>query len=201
MTNDDLYGCYEALARVERVGTDYRLEVRLGAPSVLVLAIHGGPIEKYTDVIANRVAGTDFSYYALVGMRRKDNKRHLHIKSERFREPVAMQMVARAQLIVSIHGEENLERPHVMLGGRDDQLKTEIQARLKTAGFEVEDPPRRLSGTDPCNICNCGPRGVGAQLEISMALRESLSENDDRMEDFVLAIREALAERRAALEV
>jgi len=60
----DKYSCFGALAAAEQYGLDYDIEARLRkSSSVLIMALHGGKIEPYTDTIADAIAGNDFSFY------------------------------------------------------------------------------------------------------------------------------------------
>ncbi len=181
-------GKFKDIAKYE--GRYFRIEQRLGVTrGTVVLAIHGGRIEQQTDVIASGIAGKEFSYYALIGGMRRENKKHLHIASEKFDDPRALKMVEEAERVISIHGEKNTKEKYVMLGGRDSKLKRRIEKALKEENFIIKKPVEALDGKSEKNICNRGQSGAGVQLEISKELRDTLSKGSDQLDKFVRAIR------------
>jgi phage replication-related protein YjqB (UPF0714/DUF867 family) len=80
--------------------------------------------------------------------------------------------------VVTIHGEESDDDGEgVFVGGRDVELGTRIGALLTAQRFNVrKHPDPNLQGLDPKNICNRGTAGAGVQLELSLAVRETLFE-------------------------
>ena len=172
----DLYQSFAEMARHEVEDTDFVIEKSVRSPEVLVLAIHGGPIEKHTDLVAREIAGEEHSLYALIGKRKSGNKDHLHIRSKLYREPRVDEMLETAQAVISIHGECNTTESYVMLGGRDEALRDRISASLEKAGFMIADAKSGVKGLHPNNICNRGSSGRGGvQLEISKRLRDRLA--------------------------
>lgn len=127
-----------------------------------VLAIHGGKIERHTDVLARDIAGIDFSFYVLTGQRSSGNKRFLHVASERYEEPRVLAVLDGARYVVSLHGAADATQPFVMVGGLDQTLGSNIAQSLQAAGFQVRHPPRRLAGGLEKNICNRGSRRRGS---------------------------------------
>jgi len=166
---------------------DYRI-VRLPRPgsSTAVLAPHGGGIEAYTADIARAIAGDDFGLYLFEGLLRAGNFAALRLPSELFDEPECLDMLGSCDRVVSLHG-CGVPAEIVVIGGRDEQLRAAIAARLSAAGLKCEDAPAGLAGTDPRNICNRGRSGRGVRLEVSMDLRRS-----SRRATLVRAVREAL---------
>jgi phage replication-related protein YjqB (UPF0714/DUF867 family) len=77
---------------------------------------------------------------------------------------------------VTIHGEESDDEGEgVFVGGRDAALGACIGDLLTAQGFNVrKHPDPNLQGLDPKNICNRGTTGAGVQLELSLAVRETL---------------------------
>lgn len=168
------YATFDDLRRHQVEGRDFKVIQRQGQSSTLVMAIHGGGIEPGTDLIATAIAGIRHSLYCFVGTRAADNAA-LHIASERFEEPRALQAVGRARVVVSIHGCRD-EAAWVVVGGKDLALKQRITAALQQAGFRVPNPPpSALAGIHPRNICNRGRCAAGVQLEISQGLRQHLT--------------------------
>src|SRR3990172_5638797 len=100
----DRYSNYTELAASEKEGKDFKRVVcaRAGA-LVAVIAPHPGRIEPKTGIIAQRIAGTEFSLYCFCGRKRNGN-RTLHITSPNFDEPECVKLVANHRWILAIHG-------------------------------------------------------------------------------------------------
>lgn len=140
------------------------------------MAPHGGGIEPGTLDIADALAGNEYSFYAFKGMKKKGNE-ILHLTSNRFDEPIGLQISKNALIVVSIHGNRD-KGEMVFIGGRNRALKEKIVHALTTAGFpaSISDEPG-LRGIKPENICNRCTSGEGVQLEISRGLREKMFEH------------------------
>ena len=191
-TMRDEYATYDEMARHQRENVDFVVEWEVREASAAVLAIHGGPIERHTDLIARSLARDDLSYYVLIGKRAAENKRYLHIASERFEEPRALRVLQSATAVVAIHGEANETELYVMPGGCDLSLRNSISVHLEAADFETRTAPPHLSGKDPSNICNRGKTRQGVQLEISMALRTVLAYDAETLRRFSDSVRAVL---------
>jgi phage replication-related protein YjqB (UPF0714/DUF867 family) len=162
------YKAFEALARNETEGLDYRIGFRNGNSGIAVMAIHGGGIEPGTTEIADAVAGDDHTFYSFEGLKPQGN-RVLHLKSVGFDEPLGRSLVLRSRKVITIHGCHHHGKS-VFVGGRDAAAKAGVKQGLESAGFStLEDP--RLAGKSPQNVCNQGAGGPGVQLEIPIALR------------------------------
>lgn len=74
------------------------------------------------------------------------------------------------------------------MGGLDNELEAELGAAMTKAGLECYLDGHEFPGTHPNNVCNRGCRGVGVQLELSAALRESSPHKRKRVD----AVREVL---------
>jgi phage replication-related protein YjqB (UPF0714/DUF867 family) len=134
---------------------------------------HGGGIEPGTSELAEAIAGTNLSFYAFEGIKQAGN-RHLHITSTRFDEPRCLTLLARAERVIAIHGEES-KREVAYLGGRDKDAVLRLEKELRDRSFRVSrDGPMHLQGTGRENICNRGTLNAGVQLELSDGLRRSL---------------------------
>ena len=197
----DQYSRFEALAKVEKNGRDFRVRSRQRDRGTVVVALHGGRIEPGTSEIAEAIAGEDFSFYSFEGTKPRHNGR-LHITSTRFDEPRCLKLVANAERVVTIHGEESGDKI-VFLGGRDADALTRLRGILEGRGFcvQIHRSPR-LQGLDQLNICNRGTRRAGIQLELSRALRRSFfrslstagrATRTGRFDEFVGAVREAIS--------
>ena len=166
---------------------DYRI-VQLPRPgsSTMVLAPHGGSIEAFTSDIARGIAGEEYGLYLFEGLLRAGNFASLHLPSERFDEPVCLQMLADCDRVVSVHG-CSVAGEAVFIGGRDRALGEAVATRLRAEGIVCQDAAEKLAGQDPRNICNRGQAGQGVQLEVSLELRRS-----PRRKFLVAAVRQAL---------
>ncbi len=170
------YPDFENLEKNESRGADYRILWRVGTSGIAVFSIHGGEIEPGTTRIANAIAGWEHSFYAFEGTKTSGNLA-LHITSNRFDEPKAMEIVRQSEIVISIHGSAKT-KPLVELGGLDEELKHRILHELRDAGFQAEERDRLpFCATNRTNICNLCGRGMGAQMEISRGLRATMFRN------------------------
>jgi phage replication-related protein YjqB (UPF0714/DUF867 family) len=96
---------------------------------VIVLAIHGGRIEKGTDQLAKAIAQDDHSYYIFNALiyedSNNDGRNDLHLTSTHFDEPTALKMTTQKHKVVSIHGAAG-DDPIVYMGGRNKDLMNNI---------------------------------------------------------------------------
>ena len=198
----DTYPNFYTLSQHETPGIDFGIVVHRARAGHAVVAPHGGGIEPGTSELALAVAGEELSCYTFDGLK-PDGNGVLHITSTRFDEPMCMQLVAPADVIVTLHGEGDTAGQTVFLGGLDDARGDLIREALVARDFNVRrHPDPDLQGIEPCNICNRGASGRGVQLELSRALRRTMfrslsrdgrKEPTERFGDFVAALREVLA--------
>ena len=189
----DRYSRFAELAADKTEGVDYRIGRTLRDSDVLILAPHGGKIEPGTSEIAEAIAAGSYSVYRFEGCQGSGNFTELHITSENFDEPQALEAVRRSRFVVVVHGYRDTERAFVMVGGSDEELRSAIERSLGDAGFQIEPPQAGLTGRSPENICNRGQGGHGCQLEISRLLRDHLRESDSEMARFAAAVRNAVS--------
>lgn len=168
----DSYSSYRELAARHVEGVDYIIVVERRASPIAIVAPHGGGIELGTSEIARAVAGADFSLYSFEGFEAEGNG-VLHLTSTRFDEPRAVELVARSDIVVTIHGCEDRE-PLVFVGGLDAALRTRFIESLQDAGFDARADNSHHAGNSPRNLCNRGQRGEGVQFEVSRGLRRQL---------------------------
>ena len=185
------YKNFEELTQEEIEDEDYRISVRLRDERVLVMAPHGGKIEPTTSMIAEAIAGENYSYYSFDGLKSEGNS-VLHIESHLFDEPRALQAVKKADVVITVHGQLNHQEGFIMVGGLHVDLRSEIRRRLEADGFQTRTPPEGLQGIDPENICNRGRLKGGIQLEVSRKERDLLKADKERLERFVSAVRQAI---------
>jgi phage replication-related protein YjqB (UPF0714/DUF867 family) len=181
---------FKELASREIEGDDYRIELKLRDPRVLIMAPHGGKIEPTTEVIAEAIAGEDYSFYSFEGL--KGDSRRLHIESHLFDEPLALKAIEEAEIVVSVHGQIDQKEEFVMVGGLHESLRSEIRQQLETAGVQTRPPTEGLMGTDPQNICNRGRSRQGVQLEVSRRVRDLLRTNSEKLKTFANAVQKAI---------
>lgn len=186
----DRYGSFEELQRAEIEDRDWARRYEPRGSRVLVMAPHGGWIEPYTTELASSVAGDTFSFYTFQGL--SPGARRLHITSHRFDEPLALEAVADAEVVVAIHGERTSDAAFVMVGGREMALGDSLSAALERQGFRVVPPRGGLRGQNPRNICNRGNDGGGVQLELSQGLRNRFQDEPHAEGRFVEAVRRVL---------
>jgi phage replication-related protein YjqB (UPF0714/DUF867 family) len=165
------YASFGELAQHELHGTDFRVRRMERAGSrVIILAPHGGKIEEGTSEIAALIAGSEHSLFCFEGLKPFGGNRDLHITSHRFDHPECLDMAARRDIIVSVHG--CIGRERIFVGGLDTELSGRLSIELASEGYTVVGEGHRYPGRHPLNICNRGRRGKGAQLEITHDLRE-----------------------------
>jgi phage replication-related protein YjqB (UPF0714/DUF867 family) len=184
------YMSFKELVHREVEDQDYRIRIELRDPRVLIMAPHGGKIEPTTGEIAAAIAEDDYSFYCFEGL--KTDSRPLHIESHLFDEPRALQVVQKADVVITIHGQIDQKEEFVMVGGLNDSLRSEITRELEGAGFQTRVPTERLMGTDSQNICNRGKLRRGVQLEVSRKVRDLLKTNLELLQVFAEAVRKAI---------
>lgn len=181
------------LAAAYDEGADYRItRVPRSGSIVGIVAPHGGRIEVDTSEIATAIAGANFSLYALEGIRSTGNYAALHLTSHYFDEPGCLELLATCDKVVAIHGCK-VDGEVVLVGGLDNELAAAVGAAMTKAGLECYLDGHEFPGTHPNNICNRGRRGIGVQLELSAAFRES----SPHKRKLVAAVREVLLRRVA----
>ncbi len=188
----DIYHNFKELRSNTVENVDYKIETNVTDSDVIIIAIHGGKIERGTTELAYALSSHNgYNYYSYIGLRRKGNSA-LHITSEKFDEPTASEMVSKSKTTLSIHGCSGSEE-FTYIGGLDTELGNKIKESLTKYGFTVLDTPKNMAGISPNNIVNKNMSGLGVQLEISKGLRtQFLSGNHDKLKDYVLAISEAV---------
>jgi phage replication-related protein YjqB (UPF0714/DUF867 family) len=139
------------------------------------LAIHGGGLEKTTDLIAERAAEeAGASVYLL---RHPDRYPH-HLPSALFdpsESPRLAEFLDHVDVAVSLHGYGRIGRSTQLLaGGRNRELATHLARHIELPGYQVvtdlDAMPRELRGLHPNNPVN-RVRGGGTQLELSVRVR------------------------------
>jgi phage replication-related protein YjqB (UPF0714/DUF867 family) len=139
------------------------------------LAIHGGGLEKMTDVIAERAA-VEAGASVYVVRHPRDYPNHLASNAFRAEEgPLLAGFLDHVDVVVSLHGYGRMNRSTQLLaGGRNRSLAAHLARHVVVPGYELvtdlEQIPRELRGLHPDNPVN-QPRDGGAQLELSPRVR------------------------------
>lgn len=184
----DVYRDFYAFALSHYEGKDYEIEVRDISARCSALAIHGGNLEKGTDLLADKVAGREMNFYAFKSLLKKDAWK-AHITSSRFNEPRAVFLSKKSDYSISFHGmAENGKK--ICVGGSAQTFAGKMAEELKSAGFNVQYPCLRLPGRNPMNVANLAGNG-GVQLEISVKLLKELDKNPNKLLKFTEAARKA----------
>ena len=169
----DRYTNYDELSQNERQDVDYTIFHRGMDSQLAVMAIHGGGIEPGTIDIADAIAGCDHNFYCFKALKKSWNNL-LHMTSNKFDEPLGIQVAQKALIVISVHG-ARFKTETIHIGGRNQYLGQKIMHALIGAGFNAEiSKEPGLKGISPGNICNRCKSGEGIQLEISRGLREKM---------------------------
>lgn len=153
---------------------DFRITSLDRGGKVLVLAPHGGGIERGTTELAKSIAGDDLSLYLFEGLlptARENNV--LHITSTRFDEPQCLKIIRKFEKAIAVHG-CNGKVPMIYVGGKDSELREALIAELKAKGYPAKSGTGYYAGIFSKNICNRTSSGKGVQLELSNGLRHIL---------------------------
>ena len=162
-------------------------------PKTVVIAPHGGGIERGTSELCLAVAGyhpamlpelppagVTYDYWMFEGVRDDDN-RFLHVPSIGCDDGMAVSLCAGALNALSLHGFEPDDPPDdqvVLVGGRNRVLRKLLVDGFEPTSVKAVDAGSigndELDGNDPHNIVNRTLTGTGAQLELSEPLRNTM---------------------------
>jgi phage replication-related protein YjqB (UPF0714/DUF867 family) len=161
-------------------------------PKTVIIAPHGGGIERGTSELCLAVAGhhpanlpevppagVTYDYWMFEGVREDDN-RELHVTSTGCDDEVAVSLCAGSLNALALHGFSDDDQVVLVGGASPDStpnpLRDHLLDGLRDAQFVAKGPGQRgeLDGNDPCNIVNRTMLGMGAQLELSTPLRDAM---------------------------
>jgi len=180
----DTYSSATGLEAHKKLGVDYRIVQAFSPSNSIIIAIHGGNIERGTNQIAQAVANRGgFDYYGFIGLKGSG----LHVTSTNFNDSCALSMVRASNRTLSIHGCTG-NKQVTYLGGLDKAFMTQVKTQLVNAGFTVKNPPNGLGGSGAANICNRNSKGKGVQLELTAGLRNHLLSNKNDFDRYVNAL-------------
>jgi phage replication-related protein YjqB (UPF0714/DUF867 family) len=201
----DVYRDLDSLKRDLREGRDYRIRKRKRRSPVLIVAPHGGYIDRGTSAIVGAIAGKDYSLFDFQGLI-SENSFRLHVTSHRFRDAVLTEILENSRFAVAVHGMENPENnvDEIWLGGQNRKLKAIVSRCLQAEGFDIDANPPKYKGEHPANVVNL-PVEQGVQLELSLSLRAQMfagsrffyatgrcPKTTDVFERFIRAVRAAI---------
>lgn len=197
-------------------------------PQTVVVAPHGGGIEPGTSELCLAIAGYHpaslagtppvgpvYDYWMFEGIRSTGNA-GLHVTSTNCDDPAARSFCAGARRAVTLHGctEGQAGVPSgsqaVLVGGRDATFKSVLCEEFAAVGLWAIDAAgnEALKGDNVQNIVNRTLLGMGAQLEITTAMRTAMFGTNTRAQRkntttatfwaFVAAARTAIARIEAA---
>jgi len=193
---DDRFKSYHDLAAVYVRGEHFNVSARSGStkPSVLIMAPHGGKIEIRTAEIAHATALQDYSCYLFEAKLRANNREEMHIASEHYDVPEALDAVKTAEVVIALHGRRDGDDiKTTWMGGLNRNLSKHIGDALHKSGFPVLFDPPKFNGIHPDNICNRGVTKAGVQLEIPLSLREEFRSTPALEASFIHCLRAAIA--------
>jgi phage replication-related protein YjqB (UPF0714/DUF867 family) len=168
-------------------------------PKTVILAPHGGGIERGTSELCLAVAGyhpanlpqtplagVTYDYWMFEGVRGDDN-RELHVTSTGCDDDMAVSLCAGSLNALALHGfspkppDFSEDEQVVLVGGATpdstrNPLRVYLLAGLCDAQFDARDSAEHgeLDGNASCNIVNRTMLGMGAQLELSTPLRDAM---------------------------
>jgi phage replication-related protein YjqB (UPF0714/DUF867 family) len=162
----------------------------------IVMAVHGGGIEKGTSEIALAAAGYHpatlipavdghalHDFWLFEGLLPSDNGR-LHVTASHYDEPIAMELAQNARRCISLHGCSDAQaNGKIQIGGRDHELREIVLEELTTARIPAEITTNpTLDGDLPDNIANKTKIRGCTQLEMGTTYRASLFGTDTRVQ-------------------
>ena len=167
----DHFATMKELLTYTHEGEDWEIQMCERDSPVLITAVHGGAIERGTTEIAQYLSEIgDFSFYSFKGVRKNKNN-ELHVTSIHFDEPKLQKIVTEHAQVISIHGCMG-KKNEVYIGGRDKSLIAQIKQTLNETGIVTKDAPSHISGKQQDNFVNCGQKGMGVQLELTVNFRK-----------------------------
>jgi phage replication-related protein YjqB (UPF0714/DUF867 family) len=174
---NDVFKSYAGLISQYDNNIDFRIRYENRGGKIIILAPHGGGIERGTSELAKAIAYDDLSFYIFEGLLQKARQNHrLHITSTKFDEPICRQLIPEFTTSLAIHGCKG-EEPLIHLGGKDNELKNNLFEMLDKQGYSATFGKGDYAGSSYANICNRTMTGAGVQIELSTGFRRLLFQN------------------------
>lgn len=197
--SSDDYPSLAALMAEKVEGKDFRRVVLSRPSNFLVMAIHGGLIEKGTSELALNMAGNQHSLYLFEGLQPEGN-RSLHITSTNFVDQSLQPLLLQSKVCLSFHGYKGDDQELICVGGGNRELRESAESELNSRGYfssTVSPKCGKLGGKSEKNIVNqCLNKGV--QFEIPTGLREKFLADPQEMSRFIQAVKKAVGDKSAA---
>ena len=175
----DTYPDFHELSSHEQEGKTYKVTTEIQAtPGHAIFAIHGGNIEPGTGELAKEMLSHGkIQLYLFEALDTKDPLR-LHLTSTHFDDPRALEIAAKNQHCLSLHGyEDHTSKMSVCVGGGDSSLLKKFMESTPPKSVELVACTGKLAGSAKKNIVNrCSSEGV--QLELSTELRNKILKDD-----------------------
>lgn len=161
----------------------------------IVMAIHGGGIERGTSEIALAVAGYHpdtlaisvdglglHDFWLFEGLLPSGNGK-LHVTASHYDEPIATELVQNARRCISLHGCSDIQaNGKIQIGGRDYELRDVVLEELIIAGIPAEITTNSMLDGDLLeNIANKTKILGCVQLEMGTSYRSSLFGTNTRL--------------------
>lgn len=182
--NEEPFRSFGQLALSFKPTVDYDMACRMGRRNILCAAWHGGEIEQGSEIVADRIAGNEFHYYAFIGHLKSSSPHPLHITSARFDEPLLLSLAQRSEMVVGIHGCSTAQGTQRVFigGGADESVKIALISHLRSHGFKA-GIDQVFEGKHHNNPCNRGAR-PGLQIEIPQDYLDCLVAREDELTRF-----------------
>lgn len=178
VTHKDHFKSMTQLFSHTKEGTDWKKEIKKTNSNVIIVAPHGGNLEKGTTELTKLVANQNhYNYYSFTVLNHT-NPEKFHVTSPHYNDPTLLNMVKSKDFAISIHGAKGT-KPVIYLGGLDTPLKQAIKHELLKQHFIVKPSPTYLGGDLKENFVNRDFKDKGVQIELSTAFRKSLFINEN----------------------
>ncbi|MFC0137937.1 hypothetical protein CD127_06945 [Staphylococcus petrasii] len=170
----DTYRSMSELFAHTTEGKDWIKERSNRNSNALIIAPHGGNIEKGTTELAKSIANKgNYDYYAFNAIRDYKNN-ELHVTSTNYDDKDLINSNYNRDVSIAIHGMSDAQYYNtVLVGGRNFRLMDLISQELKGLNYIVKEPTGYLAGRDKRNVVNFNKNGMGIQLEITRDIRKS----------------------------
>ena len=148
-----------------------------------IMALHGGNLERTTDVVAREVAErAGASLYAVI--QEPPHRRHLSsLAFDPEHSPSLARFLGHVDIVISVHGYGRRElMHHLLLGGTNRTLARHVVRHLRKRlpdryqlVDDLDEIPRELSGQHARNPVN-HPAAGGVQIELPPSIRWNMQE-------------------------
>lgn len=199
----DHYNSMSELLNHTQQGVDWTKESSDNHSRVLIMAPHGGNIERGTTELTKLIAAKgNYDYYTFNGLK-KSNSNELHVTSTNYDDPDLINRNYYKDVSVTVHGvraQKGILENTVCIGGLDYNLRNLIKTQLVGHQFNVQDASGYIAGATSNNIANFNWRGKGVQLELTSDLRDRMLKGDvmdnglSVMDNFATAINNAITQ-------